>query len=505
MDMTTSLPREIELKLALPPDRVEAFLARMARRRAQPEKRVLHTRYFDTPDFDLSAAGVALRVRRTGRRWLQTLKTEGERQGGLSHRLEFEMPVPRGALDWSRFPAEALEHVPAAWRDRLAPAFETRFERLVWPLAARGGARIEVALDRGEVRAGEASAPICEIELELKAGRPDALFDLAIAWAADFGCLPDDESKAARGARLARGIKSAPLKAGAVALDPAGSVEAGFAAVCRDALAHFQANLPGTLAGGDPEYLHQARVALRRLRTALRVFRDAFAFPPELLKGLHDLAAVLGPARDWDVLCLETLPAIAPHGPDPVAWQTGMAALTVRREAVAAAMRARLAAARPGAWLLACQRWLLRHGWCDAPEAQRRLQLGPLADWARAALRRGDRAIRRDARCFAALPAAARHRLRIRVKRQRYALECLQVCYRGRAHARYLAALRMAQRGLGRANDTRVAADLLRSERVGLGAMGMFALGWLTAHEADFGADKNAKYLQNLVKLRINW
>jgi len=503
--MTTSLPQEIELKLALPPGRVEAFLARMARRRAQPEKHALHTRYFDTPDFDLSAAGVALRVRRAGRRWLQTLKTEGERQGGLSRRLEFEMSVPRGALDWSRFPAEALAYVPAAWRDRLVPAFETRFERLAWQLSGRGGARIEVALDRGEVRAGEARAPICEIELELKAGRPDALFDLAIAWAADFGCLPDDESKAARGMRLARGAEPAPVKAGAVALDPAGSVEAGFAAVCRDALAHFQANLPGTLAGDDPEYLHQARVALRRLRAALRVFRRACAFPPELLDGLRDLAAALGPARDWDVLCLETLPAIAPHGPDPAAWQAGMAGLTARREAVAAAMRAQLAAARPGAWLLACQRWLLRHGWRDAPEAQRRRQLGPLAGWARAALRRGDRAIRRDARRFAALPVEARHRLRIRVKRQRYVLECLQACYPGRAHARYQAVLRAAQDGLGRANDARVAADLLRSERAGSGAMGMFALGWLAARVADSGTGENAKYLQNLVKLRVNW
>ena len=127
--MTNHVPFEIELKLALPPQGVNGFLARMARRRSPPTVAVLHTRYFDTPDFDLSRAGVAVRVRRVGRRWVQTLKTEGERQGGLSQRIEYEMPVTRGVPDWSRFPPEAQAFVPAALRARLVPVFETRFER----------------------------------------------------------------------------------------------------------------------------------------------------------------------------------------------------------------------------------------------------------------------------------------------------------------------------------------------------------------------------------------
>ncbi|HJX58309.1 MAG TPA: CYTH domain-containing protein, partial [Thiobacillus sp.] len=79
--MTASDSVEIELKLALPPQQAAAFIKRMARRRSTPVRQVLITRYFDTPDFALSAQGVALRVRRIGRRWLQTLKTEGERHG----------------------------------------------------------------------------------------------------------------------------------------------------------------------------------------------------------------------------------------------------------------------------------------------------------------------------------------------------------------------------------------------------------------------------------------
>ena len=247
--MTASHPLEIELKLALPPQQAEAFLKRMARRRVTPLQQDLVTRYFDTPDFDLSAQGVALRVRRTvkgtsprsginaGRRWLQTLKTEGERQGGLSRRVEFEMPVARGAPDWTRFSAEALACVPAAWREQVVPVFETRFQRTAWLLKGKGDAQIEVALDVGEVRtlkgirAGERSQPLCEIELELKAGQPDAWFALALEWTGAFDCLPLDISKAERGVRLAKGMDAAPVKSVSLVLTRGMTVEAGFAAV----------------------------------------------------------------------------------------------------------------------------------------------------------------------------------------------------------------------------------------------------------------------------------
>ncbi len=143
------------------------------------------------------------------------------------------------------------------------------------------------------------------------------------------------------------------------------------------------------LASDDIEYVHQARVALRRLRAALRLYRRVCVLPEELMDGLRALAAALGPARDWDVLCSETLPPIAPHYPDAAVWQRGMAALEAQRAEVRAAMQAALAQARPGAWLLAMQRWLLQHGWRDAPEAQRFAQLSPLEQWARRALQRG--------------------------------------------------------------------------------------------------------------------
>ncbi len=503
--MTDALPQEIELKLTLPPAHVADFLARMARRRAQPSVQALHTRYFDTPDFDLSAAGVALRVRRVGRRWVQTLKTEGERLGGLSRRIEFEMPVTRGEPDWSRFPPEALAIITEDWRTQLLPVFETRFERMAWQLAGRGGAQIELALDRGEVRAGSQRDPICEIELELKRGAPDALFDLARTWAAAFGCLPNDESKAARGVRLAQGIGPAPATPGALALRAAMRVEDGFAAICRHALASFQANLPGVQAASDIEYVHQARVALRRLRAGLRLFKRVCVLPPDLAAGLRALAAALGPARDWDVLCHDTLPAMAQHAPDAGAWAAECRRLEAQRATVRAAMQRALIAAQPGVWLLDMTRWLLRQGWREVSGARQRTQTQALTPWARKQLRRDHRRLLELAAQFGSFSAEARHDLRIRFKRQRYALSFFADLMPARGRAARLDGLRAVQDALGRAHDVSVARALLLSLPGELPPARAFMLGWLAATVSGAGCGDIAKALKNFVKSGTDW
>lgn len=522
--MTIPHPVEIELKLTLPPHQVALFLKLMARRRCAPVQQNLVTRYFDTANFDLSAQGVALRVRKVGRRWLQTLKTEGERSGGLSQRAEYEMAITRGAPDWKRFPAEALARVPETLRAQLMPVFETRFSRTAWRLKGQRGAQIEVALDVGEVLAGKRSQPICEIELELKAGQPDALFALAQGWAAQLDCLPLDISKAERGVCLAQGQAAAPVKSTLVALNRNMSVEEGFAAICQACLAQFQANLPGVLSplpnplprGGegmnvmpktinDIEYVHQARVALRRLRAALRLYRRVCVLPDELMDGLRTLTAALGPARDWDVLCSEILMAIARSYADAAAWQHGSSALDVRRAEVRAAMQAALMQAHPGAWLLAFQRWLLQRGWCGAQETQRFVQLSPLNKWARRKLQKGHRSIVRGARDFGHLQPAQRHALRIAIKRQRYAAEFFQALFARRRQARYQAVLQTLQDRLGHINDMNMAQRLLMEGQVDTGSMGQFVLGWLAAQQANNAKDDITKQLKNFVKWVPCW
>ena len=513
--MIPSHPVEIELKLALPPDRVAMFLKRMARRRSVPVQQDIVTRYFDTPDFALSSQGIALRVRKAGRRWLQTLKTEGERQGGLSRRAEYEMTIPGGQPDWSRFPAAAQALVADALRAQLIPLFETRFTRTAWLVGGRGGARVEVALDVGEVRAlkgigapngevnaGKRSQPICEIELELKAGKPDALFALALGWAGQLGCLPLDVSKAERGVRLVRGEVAAPVKSAPVDLRGDMRVEEGLAAIVQACLTQFQANLPGVLASDDVEYVHQARVALRRLRAALRLVRRACVLPHALRDGLRKLSAALGPARDWDVLWCETLPAIAPYYADEDAWQCGLNVLEARRADARAAMRAAIRREHPGAWLLAFQRWLMQQGWRDVPESRRRVQLSPLNKWARRKLQKGHRRI---ARAPARMRPAECHALRIAVKRQRYAVEFFQALFAGCRQTGYRATLQDMQESLGRINDRSVATRLLTEAGAELGPMRGFALDWLAFRQPGEKKSGIAKLLKNVMKWTPCW
>ncbi len=572
-----SPPLEIELKLALPAKQVAAFLSLMSRRRRTAVKQVLHTLYFDTVDFDLGRQGIALRVRRAGRRWLQTLKTEGRRAGGLSTREEYETPAQRGTLDWGRFPEAAQARVADDLRERLGIRFETRFVRTAWQIAGQGGARIEVALDVGELNAGDRSQPICEIELELLSGRADALFAMAQTWAQQLDLVPFDVSKAERGVRLAHGETPGPVKSVPLVLDRSMTVEEGFAASCQACLAQFQANLPGLLfarseasgvggegansatkpgsaspspqpsplegehpdgheganAGPTPgsaspspqpsplegeganvmptpiddniEYVHQARVALRRLRAALRVYRKSCVVPQDLLGGLRTIAAGLGAARDWDVLCCETLPAIAPHYDDPVVWQDWMARLEAHRSRVREDMRQTLAGAHPGAWLLAFQQWLLQHGWRAATPDTRLLQMAPQLDAARRILKKGHRDIVKRAREFERLSPPERHALRIAMKRQRYAAEFFQGLFKPPPQVRYLGLARDIQDSLGRANDAHVALTLLDGIEFDGSRAGGFARGWLAA-KIDAGPDRESPALvHEFIGLQPYW
>ena len=191
-------------------------------------------------------------------------------------------------------------------------------------------------------------------------------------------------------------------------------------------------------------------------------------------------------------------------------------------------MQAALTQARPGAWLLAMQRWLLQQGWRAAPEAQRFVQLSPLDAWARQALQKGHRPIVRGARKFGKLPPAKRHLLRIAIKRQRYAAEFFQSLFGAqpkghkRRQARYLSVLRTAQDSLGRANDAHVASVLLTTVQttphalqsvvdrsplgqVETGPMGHFVLGWLAAKQVEAANGASAGTMREYLKLKPYW
>ena len=166
----------------------------------------LLNQYFDTPTRDLAAAKVALRLRRDGQQHIQTLKSRGQSVAGLSERNEWDWQVESASLDLDKlddncWPASLSNLVKSS----LQPIFSTDFNREKADIAwGRGKTRvvIEAALDLGQVCAGGQQEEICELELELRAGEPSALLEMAIELAAGLPLMPCDISKAERGYRL---------------------------------------------------------------------------------------------------------------------------------------------------------------------------------------------------------------------------------------------------------------------------------------------------------------
>ena len=268
---------ETELKFQVPPGR------RAALRRAVATPRVERTRlqavYADTPDHRLAAAGLALRLRKEGRVWVQTLKGRGD---GLMQRLEHEVPLPPQAgvpaLDASRHagtPAGALLEAALGADGTLAPLYRTDIQRL-HRRVRHAGAVIEIAYDVGRIVAGSQSLAVDEIEFELISGPPEALPALAARWVQRHGLWWDVRTKSERGFRLALDLHRVPaVKAAAMTGPPASDRHAAWQAMLSAGLAHALPNAAEIAAGtGGPEHLHQLRVALRRLRTALSLFAD---------------------------------------------------------------------------------------------------------------------------------------------------------------------------------------------------------------------------------------
>ncbi|HEY8856456.1 MAG TPA: inorganic triphosphatase, partial [Rugosibacter sp.] len=267
------MPEEVELKLSLAKKEQRRFLRHpLLKKAVHRQTQILDNVYYDTPDLALRRHGIALRLRRQGRRWLQTVKLAGTAAAGLASRPEWEVPY-NGRFDFSAITTKKVR----AWLQRphllaqLTPIFETRFQRQTWRFAAAPGA-VLLTLDRGWITAGEERTAISEIELELDHAPLNALFDLALPLTESLVLTPAVRSKAERGYRLHSRTSMQPVKAAKISILPSVSPLAAFGTIALTCLEHLQQNHQGALHTEDPEYIHQMRVAMRRLRAALRIF-----------------------------------------------------------------------------------------------------------------------------------------------------------------------------------------------------------------------------------------
>lgn len=445
---------EIELKLRLPPQALDALradpLLASAPESAPPSHKQLDNIYFDTPARALAKARIGLRLRRDGARWLQTVKGAGASQAGLHQREEIEFAVAGPALEWGPLAGSAFEPLLASVKSELAPLFRTRFERDIRLLRGATGSSIELAIDQGEILAGERSEALCEIELELQSGAVDDLFSLALLLVERHPLVLDNRSKAERGHRLAEGaVLAPPAKAQTPALPAKADVRIAARHAIAQALAHWQANEAGFLhSPSDTEYLHQLRVSVRRLRVACgdlaRAARWCDAALRPVRESLRALGQQLGAARDWDVFLEETWPPLADQLHD----------LATRQSLAESATRLRDMArvqAQDALGERACQRALLQLGRCLASQDDEAtpLSFDALSD---ELTRMGNR-LREAQPQLSHLSPARQHRLRITAKKLRYLTEFVGSRYDNTAVEHWLEWLRHAQSALGARND----------------------------------------------------
>lgn len=462
------MPQEIELKLAaLPKDARRLTAAPLLQELAVEPWRVqrLRTTYFDTADYALWQRGLALRVRHVGRKRIQTLKIPQDAGDALQTCREHEARIRADIPDPAVLP---MDDTVAALRaegafDRLEPLFTTVMRRRS-RLVRLEDAEIEIAVDVGTLTAGERSAPICEVELEIKSGPAIRLYDLALALLDVAPFRLEARSKAARGFALVRAEPPpVPARAKSAHLKPGMDAGAALAALARNCVDQLRANEAVLLVGGDPEGVHQMRVALRRLRALLATFKSVLAEEPyNFLRGeLRWLQHALGPAREWDVFLDDTIDRLVQRLPGEPGLPELREHARGARDAAYAAARGAVSSARYTALLLRLERWMADGGWATAAGDGNVGADTPVDVLADRVLARYDRRLRRVGKKHAELSLNDLHDVRIRAKKLRYAVEFFRDLYAKRMPKRYARALAEIQDALGGITDTIGAERLL--------------------------------------------
>jgi triphosphatase len=459
---------EVELKLLAPPGSLAALreapaIARYARNAGVT--RQLQAAYYDTPDRALYNNGLSLRVRRSGKRHVQTLK-RAPAHGQPFARQEWEGPVSSMLPDPACLPVAEI----GAPLDGLAPGtleavFTTKVRRRTQHLELPG-AIIEVAFDEGVIEAGARSEPLAEIEFEVKAGDASVIYDLGAQLLEIAPLRVGTLSKSDRGYALAYDLKPEATKAQAPDISPKHTLDELIPAVLGSCQHHVLANQANAIHGNNAEAVHQMRVGLRRLRTACALLHRELGAPALQVFAAEAqwMARLLGAARDWDVFVTETLHAPTQAGPADVDLDALRHAAAPHRAANYAAVQEAIAQPRYNRFQLSLSRWLACHGWRNELDGRPIAVLTEAAPvFAERVLARSYRkALRRGAH-FASLAPKERHKLRIALKKLRYAAEFFQVLYANETTLkRFLKCVSHFQDALGHDNDVTTTHPLLQ-------------------------------------------
>jgi triphosphatase len=418
-------PREVELKFHLPVGSRVLLERYPALAAAAPSQHHLVSTYFDTPDRALDRFGLTLRVRREGEKRIQTVKSRSTGHGVASSRGEWEWPIGQDTPEVARLSqTPALAAAARAIRGRLQPEFVTDIRRTTHLLQLDNGATAEVAFDEGDIQAGPAREAVSELEIELKSGGVEPLYQLAGSLLSTAPLWLMSESKASRGWRLRMGQGGGAQLTRPLKFKRRLCADAGFRQIFGATLGHLMANIGPTLRS-DPEGLHQARIAIREARAVLQLF-DPYLDAD-------------GVGRFTDL----------------------NAAAEVERQLAHAAVAAALQGRGFSEMVLGLVSWsdvcALALSENDADLTRR--QLSTLAP---ALLDRAAQAVRRRGRHVSRLSKAGRHDLRKSLKKLSVDIEALAPFYGKKAVKRYRHRCEALEKILGAANDAAVTDGLAR-------------------------------------------
>ena len=343
---------ELELKFAVPSYQQSILRKNIDTKTAQQQR--LSAYYFDTPNQDLAKKGIALRIRFEDSQWVQTLKTAGD---GVAKRVELNTVLSLtgtpDTLDVSRLvPDVSLITEPTVVAqltnimplDELAQALTVQYftdvERTSRQIK-KNNSRIEIAYDIGKVGIGRLNSQkpannhgltqsdIHEIEFELLEGDPSDLIEVAKTWCKKYKLYLSTVTKAQRGSLLLANKQFAePVKADLAVLQLHKGISqfAFLQAVVNNCLVQILPNA-SAIAEGSPDgnLVHQLRVGIRRLRTALKHFKFAPDYiDPNWLMVLKQTFSLLGEYRDKEILQIKTQPLLESVGAPHVEWSTAV-------------------------------------------------------------------------------------------------------------------------------------------------------------------------------------
>jgi inorganic triphosphatase YgiF len=467
----------------------------------------LTSTYYDTAAGRLKREGLVLCVDEQNRRYIQAVKAHRVTGATSLERGEWEHILAADQPDLRAPNGGGPSHAPR--ETELQARFTTVVRRTRFTLEPDASTGIEGALDEGEITTvgSERTEPISELALELKRGDPGALYGIALRLLEASPLRLEIRSEAERGYSLLEAASDKPDAGGSLPFDlkPDMTVEEALQGIGWGCLTTLLRNERAALAD-MPEGVHQMRVAVRRLRSAVNAVKRML--PPAqyewVSRELKWLSDVLSPARNWDVVSNSLLAPVrsALLGEQDLNYLCHIS--EIERRSAHEKANAAIRSEQYTAAVLKLSQWFASCSWRDQRlSEQSTLLMAPIGAVAPTLIARRYHKVKKAADGFGELTLEQRHKVRIAIKKLRYTIELLKDLFEADTVAEFVGRLKPLQDDLGHANDVSVANELMASLQVSDNAAGVaraagIVLGW---HDRGL-ADRDRKLRKRVRKLR---